>query len=318
MRRTILRSLGALALAFVSSTSIVARADEPSPNAMEKSAALYKHARLLHTHRKWAEAEAAYQSAWDLRRTFDIAGNLGECELRIGQPREAAEHLAYALRNVPAGVLSEQTEALKGMLKEAQAQVGTLRVAVNVRGAQIFVDGRRVDDAAGELFVEPGSRTIEARLAGYPPVSSIVTARAGATERVELELVAEKRSLVPVVVMSSVGGAALVSGIVVLAVGVAKHATSVETSQAISKAHHRCVAGAPDYDSRCAALESGARTTDTLGRVGPALLAGAGAAGVGTLLYLLWPQSRSRSSTGYRVTPVIGEGNTGILVTGKF
>ena len=138
MHTTLLRRTHALAaVALVLCASTTAHAVEPSPDAMAKSSALYQQARALHVHAKWADAEAAYQAAWDLRHTFDIAGNLGECELHVGQPREAAEHLSYALRNLPAGVLPEQSDALKRMLEEAQAQpIGTLRVAVNVPAAR--------------------------------------------------------------------------------------------------------------------------------------------------------------------------------------
>ena len=170
---------------------------------------------------------------------FDIAGNLGECELHVGQPREAAEHLSYALRNLPAGVLPEQSDALKRMLSEAQAQgIGTLRVAVNVPAAQIFVDGRAIDDprARRGLRRSRGRGGIEARAAGYGPARRTLDVRAGTREGFALVLAVPRRSVVPGAVLGSVAGAALVAGIGVFAAGRAKASSAQGVYEIISKA----------------------------------------------------------------------------------
>ena len=69
-------------------------------------------------------------------------------------------------------------------------QIGTLRVSLNVAGAAVWVDGRAVETSAGELvFVDPGSHTIEARVAGSPPARKTVRTQAGSTEEVRCLLI---------------------------------------------------------------------------------------------------------------------------------
>jgi PEGA domain len=311
-------ALGAAAIVLWAPT--VARAVEPSPDAMEQSSALYQQARALQVRAKWAEAEAAYQAAWELRHTFDIAGNLGDCELHVGQPREAAEHLSYALKNVPAGVLPEQSSALKRMLKEAQAQIGTLRVTVNVAGAHVFVDGRAVDDPAGEVFVDPGTRTIEARVTGYSPAQQTLEVRAGTSERVELTLAAIRRSVVPGAILGGVAGAALVTGIGVFAAGRAKASTAQGVYEMISRAGNSCVTGASNDDPRCGGLQSTASTSNTLQRAGVGLWIGAGATAAAALLYftLPSPSSGKPSDGALRVAPTASSGAAGLVFSGTF
>src|SRR5262245_51434311 len=38
-----------------------------------------------------------YKACWDLRKTYDIAANLGNVEYELGLPRDAAEHLAFSI-----------------------------------------------------------------------------------------------------------------------------------------------------------------------------------------------------------------------------
>ena len=47
---------------------------------------------------KWEACRAALLAAWDIRPTYQVAGNLGECEAKLGRTLEAAEHLALEAR----------------------------------------------------------------------------------------------------------------------------------------------------------------------------------------------------------------------------
>lgn len=309
---SVLRSICfAGAFVIISCAASSARADDPSPEAMGRSSALYKQARALHVRGKWAEAESAYQAAWDLRRTFDIAGNLGDCEMHVGQAREAAEHLSYALGNVPAGVTSEQIEALRSALREAQKQVGTLEVVLNVSGAQLFVDGKRAEVFSGKLFVEPGLRTIEAQAAGYEAAKKTVTVRPGTTEKAELALAPPKRSAVPAIVIGGVGLVAAASGIGLLIAAGAKTDPVRDLNASIVKAGHTCLTGAASYDPRCEKLHDMASSGDAMHNAGVGLLVGASAAAVGTVVYMAWPRS-------VRVAPSASATGAGLIVSGAF
>src|SRR5690606_17528893 len=85
-------------------------------------------------------------------------------------------------------------EALRAKYEERMAllltKVGRLQIAVTPEGAELLVDGASVGRAplAEELFVMPGSREIQAQLAGYQPARELVTLGAGESRTVSVAL----------------------------------------------------------------------------------------------------------------------------------
>jgi hypothetical protein len=114
-----------------------------------------------------------------LQASYDIAGNLGVAEIDAGKHRQAVEHLVFALRHFPVGASQESIERLLRLIATERMQVVILVVEVNLAGAEVFVDDKRIGAAPlrDELFLEPGPRRIEARQKGY------VTARGERTRR---------------------------------------------------------------------------------------------------------------------------------------
>ncbi len=285
---------------------------------LEKSSALYKNARSLQEHGQWAEAEKVYQAAWDLRPTFDIAGNLGDCELHVGQPREAAEHLSYALKSLPAGWTAEQKAALTGRLKEAKSKIATLYVSVDVEGAEVVVNGRAAPPStAYEVFVEPGPYTVEGRHSGYTPDKKERTITAGAEDHVSLKLTRLGRSKVPAYLMGGVGVVAL--GIGASFIGIAESKRS-EAKALSLETNHACPVSDPLPQGKCKDLASVASSGDTFGNVGIVGLAVAGAAAVGVATYLLWPESRDEKAAArsVRVLPSASATGGGLFAVGSF
>jgi tetratricopeptide (TPR) repeat protein len=249
---------------------------------------LFENGTALYKQSRWADAEAAFQKAWDLHRSFDLAANLGDCELRVGQNREAAEHLAYALRELPLSTNPTRRERIQQLLAQARALVGALRVRVNVPGADISVDGRAagVSPLADEVFIDPGPHIVEARLQGYVSVERALDVQAGQAVDVALELAVKQRDVLPAIVMGSLGGAAAVTGVVMIGLAESKHSDAVSLS---AQTHHACPVHASAPQGLCAQLASAATLGDTLGNGGIVALVVAGAAAVGVGTYLLWP-----------------------------
>jgi hypothetical protein len=305
-------------------------ADGPSADAQERSSQLYRKARALQMEAKWAEAEAAYQAAWDLRKTFDIAGNLGDCELHVSQPREAAEHLTYALANFPAGGTQQQKDALNQRLQEARRQVGTLHVRTSPSGAAVFVDGRPVEDLPnGVVFVNPGARTVEARLQGYGTARTTIDAAAGSEQEVALSLVQAspsggpdptppRRSLVPGIVLASVGGAVLATGIGLAAAYAGKKSDADSLSASISSSGGYCNAPSGSFVSQCSQLHGATADAQTFGRASVGMLVGGAALLAASGAYFLWPQSTPKPTSGMTVGPVAMPGGAAVLVQGSF
>lgn len=134
------------------------------------------------------KAEALLRAAWQLEKTYDIAGNLGHVELSNGKPRDAADHLRFCLEALPSSEGTKQRDRVQRRFDEARRLVAALKIFVDVPGAEVSIDGVPVGIAplAAEAFVDPGDRVVTARLAGYDAEPAIVVARAGATYDVTL------------------------------------------------------------------------------------------------------------------------------------
>src|SRR5262245_37052937 len=154
--------------------------------ALNKSRELFQQANKLYDEGKYPQAEALYLQAWKLKKSYDVAGNLGNLEADMNKPRAAAEYLSFAVREFPAGGRPALRDALIKRLSEVSKLVGTLRFQVNKPGAEVFLDGHSIGTAPlpGEVFVDPGSHSVEARLEGFPPLLMTVSVAKGKSETV--------------------------------------------------------------------------------------------------------------------------------------
>ncbi|HLM74225.1 MAG TPA: tetratricopeptide repeat protein, partial [Polyangiaceae bacterium] len=117
---------------------------QPTTDPNQRATELYKKGNEFYDKGKFADAETMYRAAFELRQSFEIAGNLGDVEMIQGKPREAAEHLAFALREFPPSGKPAQKEALRKRLREAAALIGTVKVTVNMPDAEVVLDGKAI------------------------------------------------------------------------------------------------------------------------------------------------------------------------------
>src|SRR5450432_3751077 len=94
MKRPIFRVIIILGLI---SHAAGATASDPTLAAKE----LVRQGSAEYSKQHWEAARASFQKAWELKRHYAIAANLADVELKLGRYREAAEHLEYALANLP-------------------------------------------------------------------------------------------------------------------------------------------------------------------------------------------------------------------------
>src|SRR5690242_20408101 len=86
-------------------------------------------------------AEAKLEQAWAIKKTVDIAGNLGSVELELKEYDRAANHLAYCDRHLPVSTPAEARDRLRTQLGDAKKHVGALMLDVHPDGVEIDVDG---------------------------------------------------------------------------------------------------------------------------------------------------------------------------------
>lgn len=131
-------------------------------------------------------AYEAYRGAWTLRKSFDIACNLGRTEAELQLSRDAAEHLDYCLKTYPASSrddLREANKRFRELFAEVRARVAALRIETRPPGAEIAVDGARYGTTplSGDVFVDPGQHRVRAELQGFDGEERAIEVTAGAS-----------------------------------------------------------------------------------------------------------------------------------------
>lgn len=147
--------------------------------------------------RRWEEAEVTFKAmlaapdaaGMTAAQRAELLGYLGLCELEQGKHREAAEHLGQSLEQ-DAALHEALVRRFTRAFNKAVEHVGRIYVAASPPDAEILVDGEPIGTgaAAHELFVEPGTYTLRARLSGYGEVSQRIEVAAGKTVGAALQL----------------------------------------------------------------------------------------------------------------------------------
>ncbi len=115
-------------------------------------------------------ARSSLAAAWALVKSWDIAMNLGAAELKLGQYRDAAEHLAWGIRegSIKVGESDEAVIKARSLLAQAAIHVGTIKLAIDQTGASVMVDDQFVGRSPlpDPIYVDPGTHVIMARGSG--------------------------------------------------------------------------------------------------------------------------------------------------------
>jgi len=312
-------ALAALAACAAMTLSPDSRGADPAKQAEEH----YLRGKALLKSGDVKGAYLEYKASFDLKQSYDIAANLGNLELDQGMPREAAEHLAYALRTVAVNVPEDRVNAMRGLLEKARRLVGGATVKVNIDGAEVLVDGRSIGRSPlpEEIFVDPGKRKIEARLSPYTSAQKTIEIARAATVPVELTLVlptamssstaaapsgsapplstsgpAKPKSMIPVGVGIATAAAGLGLGIVGLVLSGSK-ASRVDLLQSalteVDVQGNRSVCASNKPPAECADLDSALVAKGSFRNLAIVGFATAGVAALATVTWVLLPRPKA-------------------------
>ena len=332
MSRTI-RSLAAFATlgaATAAGPSVYAQGDQgtsvrQATDFFERGTALYKQA-------QWAEARDEFRKAWELTKTFDVAANLGDCELELKQFRDAAEHLAFAVREFPLSGKDKLRQRVEQRFAEARKEVATINLSVIPSGATGLLDGRPIDPESlnKATFVDPGIHVFEATADGFEYGSILVDGAKGGMSDVVLAL--RRRQPQPVVAATqstrasgsnvalllageTACGTALVVGAVFSALATGKTTDANRQASLLQATHGVNVCGGGSNAGACGNLHGARQDAYTFSNVAGWAFVGASASGATTLLYWLLSSGKTHDST-VMVAPMSNA--NGIVVRGKW
>lgn len=321
---TLLLLVGTVAMVPLSSGG--AHAAPPagkSDVATDKARQLHIEGDELYKQGDYARARVSFVAAWALKKNWQLAGSLGDCEVKLGFYRDAAEHLAYFLRMSPMQPPSDDATKL---YKEAQAKVARLDISVDLPGADVVVDGRFVGKSPMEdpVFVEPGSHDVEVRLGEKLRTFHVELAKGSPSPLVVALATAQKKPSpqdgpkLPILL----GGAALGLGAVGAGIGLmaaagGKGADADAVLQQMKAANVVCTR--PPVTGPCQDIVSLRQSHDTLHNVALPLFVSGGVVAVAALSYALWPRDNGTpKSTGFHVVPLAGPDGGGLWIGGAF
>ncbi len=268
-----------------------------------------------------------FLKVWAVKKAWDVAANLGLAQVNLGKNVDAAEHLAYALRWFPASEPAATKAVLERRLATARAEIGAVKVTVNVDGAQVRVNGvaKAASPLEGELFVAPGSVTIEVEKDGYEAVRKTVDVAKGGSAEAAITLLpktAPERSKVPAYVIGGVGIASLIAGAVLIGVAEGEHArlrTDAPRGPDGALLCWRTPAAGSATKAECDAWRASTATANTEANAAIGLFVVGGAALAGAAAYWFWPAS-PQAGTARRsiVVPLVSASGGGAMWTGNF
>lgn len=289
---------------------------------------------------QWTKARESLLSAWRIRPDWRVAAELGRAELMLGKRLEAIEHLGNFVQRAPASVPSVERQNARALLETARSSFGMLTVKVNARGAEVLVDGKAVGRVplVQPILVEPGRRTIEARLEGRAPERALVEVTPGLVKEIVFTFSGPRGE------GSDLGGSAdtgrgpewekwgIIAGtgfaVVGLGVGigftVAASGKREEVEAELIKLRESTPVGeyvCPTRGlQRCAFYEDALDSNRVLNAVAITGYVIGGVAAAGTLALVFWPSSGAKSASllSIRPVPIVTSTHGGLLVTGAF
>jgi hypothetical protein len=329
-----------------------------APPGGDDADAHFRRGNELYKKERWAEAEGALEEAFRRKKVHDIAANLAYAEMKLGKHREAAEHLAFAVRTWAPTGKEDKRRFAEERLAQVKKEVATLKIRVNVAEAEVLVGGAKVGTSPleGEVFVDPGAQTVEARKAGYREAKQVVQAAKGAEAEVTLVLEVVPVETGPASEVAAGGivpsvapridtsqpkgsgseqtarggprkelliaggitaGVAAGAGVVLAVVGASKSSDADDMAAGLERDGGAKACAGGQRAAACGELLSLREDASTFTNVGAWMLIGAGIVGAGTLIYWL-AAPRTAPQGAVQVTPAVGVRSGGLLVQGAW
>src|SRR6478609_2950820 len=272
------------------------------------------------------DALRIYSEAWSVKQGADIAANLAQTESELGRHRDAAEHFSYALDHLLPSSTDEQKQALAEGLSQEKKEIGTLRVTLEPSDSVLTIDGARITvPPSGDVFLEPGEHAVSVNHEDCEPNQQTIRISRGASQVLWIKLTASAgthraadgatqptdvtppsgshshRSIVPAVIGGGLVVAGAAVGVVFLVSANSSQKDADELRAKLPAEPNVCGAGSP-HASECTSLHDKNSDIDRARTIEIVGFSVAGAAAVGTAIYLLWPPSRSYATSAFSPT----------------
>ncbi len=330
-------SLPALAVALVCAArplpAAAAEKTEAAPGP-ETADSLYNQGNDAYDRGDLSLAFELYTGAFKLRKSYDVARNLGLVELKLGRIKDAIGHLQYSLALYPSNRADTKKQVIE-WLEQATTQVGKLRLHVSPESADCRLNGAPVtrEEREDDLLADPGEVKIECRAPGRRTEKRTVTVQKGGRAEETIQLAPDAGgpgvgASTPAAGSRTVllwsGSAAAVTGLGVgAAMGVVSLVKAGEADGVLAKLKSDTGRGSPCLAPKadgCDDLYALRREQDAFGNAAFWMLVAGGVASAGTTAYGFVTQPKNAAPPALKValTPVVAPGLTGVVLLGSF
>jgi hypothetical protein len=290
----------------------------------------------------YEEAYEAYLEGFKLKPNYEVAGNLGNVELKLEKYAAAYTHLKYSLENLPPSQRGGDVEnRLKEKLGEALAHVGGRRFDTDPTSSEVTIDGEPIGSGSlGQwIGIEPGERKLVVAKPGYTTVTRTLDIRAGSEEATSIVLVPAAETdpdrpppkggdqgpelMLPLVIAGGVVFAGAIGAGIGLHVAASGKASDREAVTATISDPGAC-SGNPSGDlaARCQQVTELADQENTFSNAGTGLLIGGAVVGAAIGIYVIVVLTSGgdgeTDATGLTLVPSFGPTENGITLLGRF
>jgi hypothetical protein len=321
----------------LASTSVAGARAQPPPDApaatsaaaTERARKLFVEAARLYDEGKYPQAYVAFAAAWAIKKHPSIAGNLADCEVKVGKYRDAAEHLRYIVKDTSGEAKPEDKRRARERLDEVTKRIGVLTVSVAPTGAELVLDAAPLGASPlpDTVFADPGQHTLEAHADGYVPSRVTFDVAAGAALPVRLALVPKGDTVPPtppprtpipramIVTGGILAAGGLAAGIGLTVAANAKGADALSLHNMLGPSASACFGGS--VSSACQALENTAASRDTFSKAAVGAFVAGGALALATAGLGVWTATRPHDDA-RKVTVRVLPGVGGATVIGQW
>jgi tetratricopeptide (TPR) repeat protein len=166
-----------------------------------------EHARLGET----ALAAHKFEQAYQKSPQYTVLYNLGQAYALAGKPVEAIGALRRYLRDGGEAIDDERRRAVQSTIAVQEKRVGSLRISVEPKNAQIAIDGERLPAGSqeDEIALSVGKHSLVVTSPGFDPQVALVRIEARRTTALALRLGIIDMRVAQIEVLCSVPGVAI-------------------------------------------------------------------------------------------------------------
>lgn len=271
------------------------------------------------------QAAIAFERAYDLKPSYKILYNVGQVQNELRHYAAALE--AYTLYLAEGGdkIDSLRRKEVQDEVKRLNALVGMINVQTKVKGAVVFVDGRRQGETplSGKIFVDLGEHEVLVKEDGEQIHKEIVKVAGGQSVTVEFTIKSKAEPVEPVDETAppkdDEEAPRRVWTWVALGIGAAA-AVGAGVTGGMSYSLVNDIKDDCDGNDCPSGREDDAGKAENLGNVSTALTVAA-AVGItaGVLLFFLEPgDDKEESKASVAIVPTAAPDNVGLSLTGRF